>query len=254
MFNLLIAHALQYLGYALEVGLIAVIVWRKRWKDLSAFSLYVVSFVLADVLLRPVTFALYGGSSWQYKQCYWFTDIALTLGAFLLICLFFRRACSERKALWSQIRTTLSAVFAIIIIISYLSLSEHYNHLFGRFIVDLQQNLYFACLVLNTVLYLILQNKDSEDGVLSLLVCGLGIEFAGPAAGMALMYLTPGGRVAGAINPLIDQLCNIGMFCVWIYAVARKSEVKAPIPPRRDTKKVPALAEASAEVKEVLYV
>ncbi len=254
MFDLLAAHGLQYLGYALEVALVAVIVGRGRWKDLSAFSLYVVSFVLADVVLRPVIFSLYGGASWQYRQCYWFTDIVLTLAAFLLICVFFRRACSERKELWSLLRTTLSAVFAIIVIISYLSLSEHYNHLFGRFIVDLQQNLYFACLVLNTVLYLILQNKDSEDGVLSLLVCGLGIEFAGPAAGMALMYLTPGGRIAGEMNPVIDQLCNIGMFCVWIYAVARKPEANSPSSPRREYKKVPALAEGSAEAKEALYV
>lgn len=242
--------ALQYLGYALEIALVAVILGRKWWKEYTAFSLYVIAFVLADVAIRPLFLDAYGFSSRQYRQCYWFTDIALTLAAFLLVCVFFRHACSDRKERWAFARTMLGVVFVGIVAASILSISSHYDHLFGRFIVDLQQNLYFACLVLSTVLFVMLESRDS-DGELGLLVCGLGIEFAGPAAGMALAYLTPGGHFAGVVTPLVAQLCNVAMFIVWLYALTRRRIVSVPPAelPRQRRREAPVLAEVRAGVR-----
>lgn len=241
---------LQYLGYALEIVLVAVIVGRKWWKDYTAFSLYVIAFVLVDVAVRPLFLDAYGFSSRQYRQCYWFTDVALTLAAFLLVCVFFRHACSDRKERWAAARTMLGVVFVGIAVVSFLSISSHYDHFFGRFIVDLQQNLYFACLVLCTVLFVMLESKDSDDE-LGLLVCGLGIEFAGPAAGMALAYLTPGGHFAGTVAPFVFSLCNIAMFLVWLYALTRSRTVNVPPaePPRRRRREAPVLAEVQAGIR-----
>lgn len=242
--------ALQYLGYALEIALVAVIIGRKWWKDYTAFSLYVITFVLVDVAVRPSFLYAYGFSSRAFRQCYWFTDIALTLAAFLLVCVCFRRACSDRKERWAFARTMLSVVFAGIVGVSLISISFHYDHFFGRFIVDLQQNLYFACLVLCTVLFVTLEAKNSDDE-LGLLVCGLGIEFAGPAAGMALAYLTPGGHFAGSLTRLVFLLCNIAMFLVWMYALTRRREAVLPPvePPRRSRSEKPVLAEVHAGVR-----
>lgn len=243
--------ALQYLGYAVEIALVAVIIGRKWWKDYTAFSLYVVAFVLVDVAIRPLFLDAYGFSSRQYRHCYWFTDIALTLAAFALISVFFKRSLSDNKRRWSSLRTSLAVIFGGIVAASYLSISAHYDHLFGRFLVDLQQNLYFACLVLNTILFLMLQNSDSGDSLLGLLVCGLGIEFAGPAAEMALAYLTPGGHFAGDVAPFVFLLCNIAMFLVWLYALTRRSTANVPPvePPRRRLPEAPVVAEVYAGVR-----
>ncbi|MGH9354227.1 MAG: hypothetical protein ACRD2G_19030 [Terriglobia bacterium] len=222
MTDLLAVHGLQYVGYAIEIVLLALLLTRGRWKSAKPFFLYFAGYFALDTLLRPAVLYIYGFSSLQYRYTYWMTDILLTLGAFLLICLLFRRACSGKPEVWSYLRSMLAAVFIIIAFISYFSLAHHYDHLFSRFIVGLQENLYFTCLVLNTLLYIMLQQWDSVDERLSLLVCGLGIEFAGPAAGMALAYLTPGGHDAGILTPLVSQMCNLGMCMVWLYAMAQK--------------------------------
>lgn len=251
MLDHLTIDGLQYLGYAFEIALVLVIVGRKWWKNYTAFALYALAFVVVDVAVRPLVLNLFGFSSHQYRICYWFTDIGLTLAAFLLVCLFFKRACSGHKEGWAFVRTMLGAVFVGIAVASYFEISSHYDHLFGRFLVDLQQNLYFACLVLVTVLFVTLEQTDS-DGEMNLLVCGLGIEFAGPAAGMALAYVTPGGHIAGVLTPLVFQLCNIAMFGVWFYALTRRKTAHAEPPaepPRRKRTEVPVLAEVRAGVR-----
>jgi len=212
---------IQYAGYFMEIGLLAALfrpAIRKRNVPLIA---YVLSFFLMDGVARPYALYRYGLHSPIYANCYWITDVLLVLAAFLLICFFFRRACKEREDLWSHLRITLPAVFVLIVLISCHSLSLHYDHLFTRFIVGFQQNLFFACLVLNTLLYIMLQYLESPDEELSLLVCGMGIAVAGPAAGLALMYLTPGGQDAGNLFVLVAQLCNLGVFAMWLFAVTR---------------------------------
>lgn len=241
-------HILQFASYGLELALVAFVLTRSRWKGVITFAAYLIGYVAVDAVLRPIFLYTYGYHSAQYYYAYWVTDVALTLGAFLLICFFFRRACSDKPEVWSYLRSMLAAVFVIIAFISYFSLSSHYDHLFSRFIVDLQQNLYFACLILNTLLYIMLQQWDSVDEKLSLLVCGFGIGFAGPAANMALMYLTPGGRDAGVLLTLIAPLCNLGMCMVWLYAIAQKSDNEAAIHSReKEFREVAAFADVAVQ-------
>ncbi len=222
MIDRLAQWVIQYAGYFMEIGLLAVLFRpgiRKRNVPLIA---YVISFFLMDGMARPYALYHYGLNSPQYANCYWITDVLLVLAAFLLICFFFRRACKGgNEELWSYLRMMLPAVFVLTVFISCYSLSLHYDHLFTRFIVGFQQNLFFACLVLNTLLYIMLQYLECPDEELSLLVCGMGIAVAGPAAGLALMYLTPGGQDAGNLFVLVAQLCNLGVFAMWLFAVTR---------------------------------
>jgi hypothetical protein len=240
MSNLLV-HTLQYLGYGLEISLVAVLAMRSWWKKYPAFFVYLTSFAFIDAILRPSVLYSYGRGSSAYLYTYWTTDIVLTLGAFLLICFFFRRACARKRELWPILRTMLISVFIIVAFLSCFTMSEHYGHLATSFVIELSQNVYFSCLVLNTVLYVMLQSVQCGDENLSLLVCGLGIEFAGSAAGMALAYATSGGIV---LPSFVAQFCNLGMFTTWLYAATRNPE-KVPVrsSPTR-YKPVPAFVEA----------
>jgi hypothetical protein len=226
MFSLM-QHSLQYASYALEVSLVVCLLLRGWWKRYPAFFVYVTAFAVIDAVVRPTVLYTYGWTSSQYRRCYWTTDIIITLGAFLLICAFFRRACSEKKDLWPVLRTMLISVFTIVAFISCFSISRNYHHLASDFVVELSQNVYFACLVLNTLLYIMLQYVECADESLNLLVCGLGIEFAGSAAGMAVAVLMSAWSDNVAFAGFLGNFCTVAMCVTWLYTVTRKLE-KSP--------------------------
>jgi len=111
------------------------------------------------------------------------------------------------------------------------SISRNYSNIFGHFIVDLQKNLYFTCLVLNTLLYILMQKFETADDELNMLVCGLGLQFAGPAAMLALVFLSPNHQYTNPLFAFVSPLCTLGMLVTWFYAVApgpKTARVSAP--------------------------
>ena len=187
---------------------------------------------------------LHGLASRQYYYVYWSTDFLLVIAAFFLVCLFFRRACLHEEKMWRFVRLLLLFIFILVMGISCLTFSRNYSHLFTYFIIEFNQNLYFACLVLNTLLYLLLQQIDSADDQLGLLVCGVGIQFAGPAATLALLHLTTGEALPSRWVPLPCALCTLGMLLVWAYAIVHVKD-KAIQVTRRE---IPVLAEVTAHL------
>jgi|GEM_PF-457910 hypothetical protein len=234
--NSLIIHGLQYIGYTIEVFVLAALMVKGRWRKYPEFTLFAIGYALIDTILRPIILFHYGQASLQYRYCYWLSDAALTLGAFLLIAFFFRRACAEKKDHWPLLRSILSSVFILITLISIFSISSHYHHLIGDFVVEFQQNLYFGCLVLNTLLYVMLTQMEKVDEELNLLVCGLGVQFAGPAAVMALIYLIGIGVHAPAFFELCTQACTLATWLTWLYTlVCKRSAESASVRERTET-------------------
>ena len=120
-----------------------------------------------------------------------------------------------------MLRLGLAFVLVIVTGISFVSLSQNYANLFSRFTAEFEQNLYFTCLVLNTVLYVLVQHLQVVDDELEFLVCGMGIQFAGPAANFALIYLTSGHGYfdAATMAQYVVPLCTFGMLVLCFYAV-----------------------------------
>jgi len=220
MTDTLITYGVYYAVCFLEIALLSVVLYRYRWKRLREVGIYVACLFLTDSVSRAYVLYRYGFNSPQYAYFFWLTDVLLTLAAFLLVCAFFRRASLQEKKMWHTLHPMLVFVFILVLGLSFVSLSHNYHNLFSRFIVEFQQNLYFACLVLTTLLYLLLQQRQSADEQLILLVTGMGIQFAGPAANFALVYLTPGQRFASNLYTYIGPLCTLGMLLTWFYAVA----------------------------------
>lgn len=238
----LLMHALQYAGYGVELTLGGSLVLNRRWRLVKGFSIYVFGLLCSDAVLRPIVLYRFGWRSSEYRYVYWSTDVLLTLGAFLLISCFFKRACEDRDELWANLRRGLSVIFVIVLLISFYSFSGDHSKAFASFILNFQQNLYFVCLVLNTLLYVMMQQSDCTDGYLGLLVCGLGIQFAGPAASFALIHLTPGDHSFITLAYYIVPACNLGMLLSWLYAVTREPQV-ITVRSRRRHHQVPVLAE-----------
>src|SRR5690348_2020547 len=166
-----------YIVQGVVLCLLGFLVYQGTWKRLKSISAYLLALLLIDGAGRRYVFYHFGVNSLEYYYFYWLTDVALTLGAFLLICTFFRRACAERevKQMWHYVRLLLVFVFVLVLGMSAFSLSKNYSNLFSVFMFEFQQNLYFTCLVLNTLLYILMQHVETIDDELSILVCGMGL-------------------------------------------------------------------------------
>jgi hypothetical protein len=240
MGNWVTNYGLCYFVYCLETGLFLFVVFSGRWKRLKDVSLYLAALLGSDVLVRPYILHHYGVESRQYANAFYLTDFFIVLAAFMLVCSFFRRACAQELKMWQYLRLGLPAVFVLVGGYTAFSLAGHYDNLFTWFLVEFEQNLYFICLVLNTMLYLLMRQIDSADEELDLLVCGVGIQFAGPAACWALMHLTPAGDLA---LRFIMPLCTAGMLSTWFYAM---THVPKPASAAEAKGTFPLLAQATA--------
>ena len=110
--------ALQYGIYLLEAGLLAYLTVRRRFGGLVCLILYLSLLLAFDGVSRPYILYRYGYSSREYAYFYWLTDVLLTLGAFLLVCAFFRRACKYEQKMWHSIRLVLVFVLILTLAIS----------------------------------------------------------------------------------------------------------------------------------------
>jgi hypothetical protein len=232
----------QYGIFILEAALCVLLASRGGgWRRHIGLCLYVTLLFALDGVGRAAVLNYFGQTSVQYAYFYWLTDVALAIGAFLLTCSFFRRACTEEERLWRFVRLLLIFVFVLVVAISALALTRHYAQLYTVFIVEFSQNLYFSCLVLNTMLYLMIQQLAIDDDELGLLVCGMGVQFAGEAACLALLHLTAGENFARVVAMVLPPTCTLGMLAIWIYAI-----VKTPkeVPVGSQVGKQAALAEA----------
>jgi len=241
MLDKLLGYGLQYAGYVLEVCLFALLLIRGQGRRYVGVLLYVVSFLAIDGVARPFVLYRYGLKSDQYAYCYWITDLLLYLTSFALVCSFFRRACLREEKMWQFVRAFLVFVFILIVTVSFFSISRNYGHVLqekDRFIYQFEQNLFFTCLVLNTLLYITLQQFDSADEDLGLLVCGMGIQFAGPAANLALRLIV-GDKPALSLFGYLVPVCNLGMLLIWLYAVCLEPR-RSVVDLRTDRRKLPA--------------
>lgn len=224
----ILVSSLSYVGYVLEAGLLVYLLRKGYARRLWEVVFYLVT-SLGVIVVRSYTLQRFGLTSSQYGYCYWTTDLFLVLAAFAVVSSFFRRACSEKNEMWRHVRLLLVTVLFLVFGLSAFSLLHHTGGIFTRFIIEFQQNLYFACLVLNTLLYLLVIKMEVADDRLGMLSCGLGIQFSGPAACLALYYLTGGDQLARTLTVFLLPLSDAGMTLTWFYAIARAPRV-APAP------------------------
>ncbi len=222
----LLEIGLQYGCYILEAALIIHVVRSGRLKRLAGPLVYVTSLLTAGAG-RTYMLRSYGLKSPDYGSFYWGSDVALVLAAFAVVCVFFYRASVQEEKIWSVVRLTLPAVFLGVLAFSYFSLRNRY--LFTRFIFEFGQNLYFTCLVLITLLYILMQQIGNTDDELGFLVCGMGIQFAAPAASLALLNLTSGEQMVRSLTSFIIPVCTLAMLVIWLYALTRKPQTAVDV-------------------------
>jgi hypothetical protein len=220
-------HLLTVLGYAdysIEVGLLvflAFLALRGRGRGLVAILGYM-SASVGVAALRGLALWRYGFNSPVYAAWYWATDFVIVSAVFLLICYFFRRASLEgAPKFWPHVRLMLFAVFVLTAAVASFIILHSHTQFYPYFILEFQDDVYFVCLVLATMLYLLVVQYVPADDQLGLLVAGLGIQCAGCAASLALFHVTGGGALYGVLVGFLIPLCDIGMTLIWLYTALR---------------------------------
>jgi hypothetical protein len=237
------SYGLLYVGLFVEAALVLYLVRSTQWKKQGGVAFYVTTLLVAESA-RTYVLEAYGYASRQYRYVYWSTDFLLVICAYVVVCLLFRRACSHENKMWRFVRLLLGFTFLVVLGVSGVAFLRNCRNSFPHFQVEFSQNLYFTCLVLNTLLYLLLQQIESTDDQLGLLVCGVGIQFAGPAATFALLHLTTGDGLAKSLAFFVIPTCNVAMLLVWAYAIVHVKD-KATKVARRE---IPVLAEVTADL------
>ena len=190
--------------------------WAAGWdSQLRAVAWYAV-FSILHSLAPLVAFHVFGLSAKKMTGVMAIADLGQVVASFALVYIFFREISFRIGTKFFQLVAVSSGIMAVA-----LGLSQIGNPPTEGIWTSVEMNLYFTCLILTTILYLVSMRVTAGDERLGLLICGLGIQLAGPAAALALAFLTNNVRLASAFFPWISGCCTLGMLLTWAYAAVQ---------------------------------
>jgi sorbitol-specific phosphotransferase system component IIC len=173
----------------LALAFLALGVWKGLTRRYLYLNLYCVS-LLACSAARQVVLHSYGLRSTKYFYTYFQSDLVLAVVRYLAILSVFEIILRD-SALRDRARRAFLACFAIVAIMSYFAISNSISHIYGRYIIELQQNMYFASVVLTFLMCIALAHLRVADPQLRVLVFGLGVFGGIQAGGYALQNMLP---------------------------------------------------------------
>jgi len=161
----------------------------------------------------------FGFASVQYRYFYYYSDFFLTVFLFFAVTGLYEHVFREMRV--SQyIRLGAALLLVATAAFSYLVVQQHTEHLTGRFVVELGQNLYFVGVVLTYLLWgAVLKLRETRARLVQL-VLALGIYFSASAATYALRNLFTGLEFLKIIPPLV----NTWLPLAWAYTFTKVPE------------------------------
>src|SRR5258708_28635580 len=124
--------------------------WKGSTRRYLYLNLYSAS-MLASSAVRQVVLHSYGFRSKKYFYTYYVSDLILTILLYMVILSVFEIILRD-SALRRRARMAFLSCFAIVATMSYFAISSSFSSLnYGGYIVELQQNMYFASVVLTVL-------------------------------------------------------------------------------------------------------
>lgn len=229
-------------GVAVTLSAVAVCAWRRlftRYFFLNFYLLTSAVFTSGCYYIRST----YGYTSIQYRYFYYTGDALIMLVGYLLIASFFDHMF-RRSALRAYVRLTLAIFFFLVIGVSGLFISRNVTHLYSRFAIELQRNMFFVGALLTFLLWISMSYLRAESRRFMLLVSGLGIYFSAHAANLALWFVFRGVRAGVSADEVVVRVPPLAytfMVLLWLYTFWRIPEgepATEPIP-RAKPRQVP---------------
>ncbi len=184
----------DYLIWMVSVSLAGYVMFRIwagralfRYLALSAYLLATLSFTITAAIVSH----LYGFRSLEYIYFYIFGDGVLSLLLYLVVAGLFERIFSE-LGFSRYVRWVAVLVLAGTVGVSYSIVSAARDRIFGKFVVELQQNLYFLGVVLCALLWFSMRKLNNMPTRLMQITLGLGMYLGAHAAIYAFHNMFPG--------------------------------------------------------------
>ncbi len=224
-------YVLQVLVYSAAASVLVGGLRRRCLLRYFYLNLYVVAVCGCDVL-RWAFLGTYGFSSPQYSYAYYLSDAVLAILAYVLILEFFD-ILFRNSPLRVTVRLALFFFFLLVAGMSYVFVSHSVSHFYSHLVMEFQQNMYFAMVMLAALLWISLAHLRLGDRQLNVLIAGVGIHASSLASGNALANLLP-KELYLALVPVMQRLsplATLTMFSLWSYAFLRvPAEVTVPAP------------------------
>jgi len=186
-------------SFALEVFVVVFSLTRRQFLRYLPLNLY----MLADAMFTVGTFYFvthYGLHSQAYSYFYYYGDSLLTILLYFCVFDLYQHVFEEMEAS-KYVRATSLMLLLGTGLVSFLIVRQNQDHLTGRFVLELSQNLYFVGLVLTYILWAaVMKLRETRTRVIQLVLV-LGIYFSAYSATYALRNLFPDLAVAQTILP-----------------------------------------------------
>lgn len=213
-------YALTLLSFAAEVYVVVrLIVSRKSFRYLS-LTLYMAAAALVTVA-QVLTLRRFGIDSLAYRYLYYYTDALLTILLFFVIMNFYQQMF-EQMGVGKYVRTASALLLTGTALVSFGVVHQNRDHLTGRFVIEMGQNLYFVGVVLTYLLWVAIVKLRETRTRLIQMVLALGIFFSADAAAYAMRNLFPG--LQEHLLRFIPPLAGTFLPLAWAYTFTKVSE------------------------------
>jgi hypothetical protein len=207
----------------LALGFVVLGVLRGTFRRYLYLYLYTAGILACDAV-RALALRNYGFGSNEYFFAYFGSDFCLVVLKYLAIISIFEIILRE-SPLRTQARLAFLFLFGLVAAMSYgftshLLISKETIFL-KRLTVELQQNMYFASVVLTALMCVTLAHLRLKEPQLRALVAGLGMSGALQASGWAVQNLVSKDHfnaLWGVIR-YIPPVATVTMLAVWCYAL-----------------------------------
>jgi hypothetical protein len=207
----------------LALGFVVLGVLRGTFRRYLYLYLYTAGILACDAV-RALALRSYGLRSNEYFFAYFGSDFCLVVLKYLAIISIFEIILRE-SPLRTQARLAFLVLFGLVAAMSYgftshLLISKETLFL-KRLTVELQQNMYFASVVLTALMCLTLAHLRQNEPQLRALVSGLGMSGALQACGWAVQNLVSKDHfhaLWGVIR-YVPPAATMTMLAVWCYAL-----------------------------------
>ncbi len=220
--------SIEVLSVLLALGVVVISTRQgffNRYLFLNVYLLTNVGFTLGCYYVR----SLYGYRSVEYFDFYYTGDAIPNIVGYLVIGSFFDRLL-RHSTFHRYVRPTLTIFFVLIAGISAFFIAGSVDRLYPRFVIELQQNLYFVGVLLTFLFLMSVSYLDVRNRRFTLLVSGLGIYFAAHAANYAIRFLFPS---LSALTLIVPPLAYNFMVGLWLYTFLRVPEEEVAVQPAR---------------------
>jgi hypothetical protein len=211
-------YAIWFAGFALQAYVVVYSLAKNSFLRYLGLNLYMLA-AAASTLGGFVILHRFGFSSVEYLYFYYYGDALLTILLYLAIIGLFALVF-EQLQLGRYIRVGAVMLLFATAGFSYLVVHKNVEHLTGRFVVELSQNLYFVGVVLTYVLWICVLKLRVTGTRLVHLVLSLGVYFSAYSATYALRSMAPEMALVRWLPPVLGTFLALA----WAFTFTRIPE------------------------------